>query len=99
MNLVNQLYFFKRNCKIYHVNKTQIQHEESILCGLFCIVFIYFTVRGKNIFSSFYTTNLKKNDTIVKSLVKKLSKEKKNVNKNFIILKEIFHLYAYYYYY
>ena len=69
------LKFMQRNCKLFRVNQTQYQHENSLLCGSFCIVFIYFCVRGKNILSSFHTSNIQKNDAIVKKLVQNIVKQ------------------------
>jgi len=52
--------FLKRNCKLYQYNKIQVQDNTSTLCGLFCIVFIYFSVRRVNIIPEFNTVHLKK---------------------------------------
>ena len=61
--------FLKRNCIRYSINHIKYQHNNSMNCGLFCIVYIYFATRGKNILKHFYTTHLKRNDTLVKKYI------------------------------
>ena len=67
--------FLRRNCIYFKMNRTQYQHDDSILCGLFCIIFIYFKVRNQNILKSFNTKDLKKNDLLVLKLVRKIKKQ------------------------
>jgi hypothetical protein len=69
--------FLKRNCVLYHFNNIKFQDDLSVYCGQFCIVFLYFAVRGINILSKFDTNNLRKNDTIVLKYVKQIRKQNK----------------------
>lgn len=69
--------FLQRNSSIYHVNKVQYQADNSVLCGLFCIIYIYYKVRNVNIFSKFSKTNLQRNDQLVLNLVNKMLKANK----------------------
>lgn len=60
-------------------NKRQIQHEESFLCGLFCIIFLILIKKFKTnkfIDILFDLKNLKNNDEILIALFKNLNKEK-----------------------
>ena len=69
------LKFMQRNCKLFRVNLTQYQHENSLLCGSFCIVFIYFCVRGKIYYLLFVLLIFRKNDQIVKEFVQNIGKQ------------------------
>ena len=64
--------FLRRNCNMYYVNNIQYQDNQSVYCALFCIVFIFYAVRGFNILSKFNTVHLKKNDEIVKKYIRKI---------------------------
>jgi len=70
------LKFLRRNCKSFRVNTTKYQADQSVLCGLFCIVFLYFKARNQNVLSKFHTRNLKQNDRLVLEYVKKIKKQK-----------------------
>lgn len=69
--------FLQRNCKYYYVNSVQYQHDQSVLCGLFCIVYIYFKVRNQNVLNKFHKTNLKQNDHLVLNYVRKIKAKNK----------------------
>ena len=68
------LKFLRKNCKYFSINRIQYQADDSVFCGLFCIVFIYFKVRNQNILSSFNTKNLKKNGHLILKYVRKIKK-------------------------
>lgn len=71
------VHFLQRNCKVYHVNDIQYQADHSLLCGMFCIVYLYFKVRNVNINSKLFTTNPTWNDQLVQEYVRKIKKQSK----------------------
>ena len=63
----------QNNCRIYRWNSEQIQSETSNVCGHYCVIFLHFMccdiddTRFYNIFS----TDLSKNDALVRQYYKK----------------------------
>jgi hypothetical protein len=68
--------FLRRNSNVHFFNNIQYQHNDSLHCALFCIVYIYYAVREINILPKFHTKDLKKNDTIVKNYIRKIVNRK-----------------------
>lgn len=67
--------FLNRNSVSYICNKKRIQSEFSILCGLFCCIFIYFRCKNitfKNFLNLFDYSNLFLNDLLVLSMFKNI---------------------------
>ena len=67
--------FLTRNCVSYIRNYNAIQHPASSMCGLFCVLFLYFMARGYNLsqfLGLFSNTNLEMNDHIVTRLARNL---------------------------
>jgi len=72
------VHFLRRNSSIYRVNNVQYQADDSVLCGLFCLVYIYYKVRNINILKTFSKTNLQRNDQLVLNHVRKILKTKQH---------------------
>lgn len=86
--IVKEIYEFllKHKKKVYY-NNLKIQHNDSILCGLFCVVILMLIYRNlslQNIMKLFNTKNLKKNDIIILKIYKFLKNEKKLKQKRMI---------------
>lgn len=70
--------FLSNKSKIYY-NKTQQQHIDSVLCGWFCVLFLYifqFNEKRKSYpklyeyMQGLFTTNYKENDGVLKRIFK-----------------------------
>lgn len=69
--------FLNKNCKTFTYNSLRIQSETSILCGVYCCVFIYLRCKNisfKLILKLFNYFNLYYNDILVLSLFKYIFK-------------------------
>lgn len=70
--LAEKIYkYISRHKKRVISNRVQIQHENSVLCGKFCLVMVYLKslkFSTRKILSLFSTHNLKSNDEIVNKL-------------------------------
>ena len=65
--------FLERNTRSWVRTPTPIQHSRSTLCGLYCIVFLYFMSRHcslRHFLNFFYTTQLHCNDYILLCIAK-----------------------------
>ena len=68
-------HFLTRNCVSYIRNYDAVQHPASSLCGVFCILFLYFMARGYSLsqfLGLFSITDLHLNDVIVTRLARNL---------------------------
>ena len=64
----------RKNCKTLRYNDRQLQSISSDVCGHFCIMFLYFMARniGFSEFLSLFSSDLHKNDVVVKEFVDEL---------------------------
>jgi len=47
--------FMKKNAKRMHVYEKRLQSNDTFVCGMYCVYFLYYRVRGiKNMFSRFW---------------------------------------------
>lgn len=74
----------KSNCKIYRWNNKQFQHNDSSTCGAFSILFLHIMSSGFNFdrFSRLFTTNLYKNDQLVRQYYNEYRRRFKHQIKN-----------------
>lgn len=58
--------FLKMNAKRIHVNKKRLQSSDTLVCGMYCIYFLYYITRNiLNSFKRFSALNYLFNDKIV----------------------------------
>ena len=71
----NHLRLLRKNCRVLRWNTKQLQSNSSKVCGQFCLMFLIHMSRGKTLkqFQNIFSSNLDKNDGIVKDFVKRLN--------------------------
>lgn len=69
-----ELNAFLRSCnRPLRVSRKQVQHDESSLCGLYCILFAcYADGRGGKMQLRFYRVNMKRNDELCSTYLKRI---------------------------
>ena len=80
----------RRNCTVYEWNIQQLQSINSIVCGEYCIDFLFYMSRGfeLNMFCSLFSNDSRKNDSLSKKLFNKITKKKrKKISKHKTICK------------
>lgn len=62
------------NCSFYRWNTKRLQSATSNVCGQYCIMFLHYMCRNYSLsdFNNIFTTDLERNDNIVRRFYKKL---------------------------
>lgn len=70
----------RKNCRLLRWNTIQLQSLESSNCGHFCVMFLHFLSSGKTMhqFQSIFSDDLRHNDHISATFVKKICKKVRN---------------------
>lgn len=73
----------RENCKMIKFNKKQLQSESSVVCGQFCIMFLFYAAHDIELhkFFDLFASDLEKNDSIVEEFAAKVQNHAKKKKK------------------
>lgn len=74
----------QRNCKRFKWNKQRLQSFDSSVCGQYCIVFLYYMCKNKNLrtFCKNFSKNYNENDILIVKLFDRIVRGK---NKQYVM--------------